>query len=127
MTHKRSRKNVLIIDDDEWFCEYVVRLLAANNYEAKSAPNALAGMELLDGAAPDVVILDMFMPGPNGIVLLHEIASHNDLATIPIIVCTSNATNVPSGSLAPYGVRVLLDKTAMHPEDIVTAVHKVLV
>ena len=48
-------------------------------------------METIDRLKPNVIILDLFMPGPNGIVLLHEMQSHADLSRIPIILISNAA------------------------------------
>ena len=83
-------------------------------------------MDMIDKHHPHAIVLDIFMPGPNGIVLLHEMRSHSDLANIPVIVCSNSASDIPHGNLAKYGVMAVLDKTTMHPDDIVTAVRRVL-
>ena len=120
-----AKKSVLIIDDDGWLADEYVRQLALAGFDAIHAPNALEGMEAIDAATPDVIILDVFMPGPNGIVLLHEIRSHNDLADIPVIIASNSTTDMPPAGLAHYGVSSMLDKATMHPSDIVAAVKKV--
>ncbi len=121
-----KRAFVLIIDDDQWLAMQFVRLLTKAGYNAEVAPNAIDGIDVIDKRRPDVIVLDMFMPGPNGLVLLHEIRSHSDLATIPIILCTNTASDIPHGDLSSYGIARILDKTTMHPVDIVAAVKKVL-
>jgi CheY-like chemotaxis protein len=117
---------VLVIDDDQWLSAQFQRALTRAGYSVHSAANALEGMAAIDTHKPRVIILDIFMPGPNGIVLLHEIRSHSDLAHIPIIVCSNSAADVPHGDLSAYGVRTVLDKGTMQPDDIVTAVRRVL-
>lgn len=122
----KSAGSVLVIDDDQWLAAQFERVLARAGYTVYRVANALDGMAAIDMHKPRVIILDIFMPGPNGIVLLHEIRSHSDLAQIPIIVCSNSASDVPHGDLSPYGVRTVLDKTTMQPDDIVTAVKRVL-
>ena len=82
------------------------------------AADVLASMAALDEALPAVIILDMFMPGGNGLVLLHELQSYSDTARIPIIICSNNASDMTLADLAPYGVVALLDKTTMRPSDM---------
>lgn len=122
----RRRRNVLIIDDDHWLAAQFARQLEKDGYTTQVVPHALEGMSVIDQHKPDVIILDVFMPGPNGFVLLHEIRSHSDLANIPIILCTNSAADIPHGNLAAYGVDSILDKTTMDPSDVVTSVRKVL-
>lgn len=122
MAHAR----VLLIDDDPWMVEQFAVTLNRAGYEAQIASNGIDGMAEIDRWHPDVVVLDIFMPGPNGIVLLHEMQSHSDLSRIPVIICTNSATDIPKDTIAHYGVRMVIDKTTMEPNDIVAAVRKVL-
>ncbi len=120
------KASVLVVDDDQWLCAQFQRVLTRAGFVVYLASNALEGMSAIDTHKPQVIILDIFMPGPNGIVLLHEIRSHSDLAQTPIIVCSNSASDVPHGDLSAYGVRTVLDKTTMQPDDIVAAVRRVL-
>ncbi len=114
--------DVLIIDDDAWLREQFARTLTKAGHTVRLARQGVEGMEMIDDKAPNVIVLDIFMPGPNGIVLLHELQSHSDLATIPVILCTNSASEVPLKTVAPYGVIRVLDKTVMEPRDITAAV-----
>lgn len=117
---------ILIVDDDVWFANHLARTIKKAGYRAVCARNGVEAMREVDTVRPDVIILDFFMPGPNGLVLLHELQSHSDLATIPVILCTNVASDIGSENLAQYGVRRVLDKTTMEPLDVVTAIRKVL-
>lgn len=115
-------KRVLIIDDDSWQIEHFGRLLEQNGFQVSSAVNALIAIDNIDRQKPDVVVLDMLMPGPNGMTLLHELQSHVDLAAIPVVVCSSLQLSL--AELKPYGVVAVLDKTTMSQNDLIAAVRK---
>ncbi len=117
---------ILLIEDDPWFAEQQLRTLAEAGFSAKHASDGLAGIEMLDDELPDALVLDIFLPGPNALVLLHEIQSYSDLAKLPIIICSGSASDVPLKSLAPYGVVSVLDKETMQPGELVGAVRKAL-
>ncbi len=117
---------VLLIDDDEWLAAQYQRLLTQAGFAAQSVTNALDGIEAIDRLRPRAIVLDIFMPGPNGLVLLHEIRSHSDLSHIPIILCTNSASELDKASMLAYGVVAILDKTTMKPEDVVTKVRAVV-
>lgn len=123
---KKLAKKVLIIEDDTWFAGQHVRTLEAAGYETSHATDGISGIAAMDGSMPDAVVLDMFLPGPNALVLLHEMQSHSDLAALPVVVCTNNATEIPPGSLLSYGVKAVLDKGEMKPVDLLAAVKKAL-
>lgn len=119
-----AKKRILLIDDDAWLTELLAVSLKNAGYNVAVASDALAGMDQIDKSQPDMIVLDLFMPGPNGIVLLHELRSHADLAKVPIVLCTNSTEDISPKQLAPYGVRGLLDKATMEPADIVAAVRR---
>lgn len=124
MTKKSS---ILVVEDDTWLAEQHVRILEYAGYTALHVDKAMLAMDAFDVNVPDAVILDVFLTGQNAFTLLHEMRSHSDLAAVPVIVCTSSAGDLSLDTLRPYGVKIVLDKTTMHPEDVVAAVKKVLV
>ncbi len=121
-----SAPSVLIVEDDDWFAEQQTRTLSAAGCKVTRVAHGLAAIEVLDRFIPDILILDIFLPGPNAVTLLHELQSYGDLAKVPVIVCSNSASDVPLGSLKPYGVRWLIDKTHMQPNDLVAAVKREL-
>ena len=123
----KHQPSVLVVEDDSWFAEQQLRTLRGAGFDARHASDGLRGMEEIDEALPDVVILDIFLPGPNALVLLHEIQSHADLRELPIIVCSNSVADVPLEKLKDYGVVGMLDKGSMTPADLIAAVKRVLI
>lgn len=120
------KKKVLVIEDDSWFAEQLLRTLENGGLKGRHASDSLAAIKDVDEDAPDVIVLDFFLPGPNALVLLHEIQSYADLSAIPVIICSSVASEIPRQKLASYGVVDILDKEKMKPDDILWAVRKAL-
>lgn len=119
-------KHVLIIEDDQWFLALVKKTLEREKFTVTAANNTLEGMTAINKKIPDAIILDFFMPGPNALVLLHELQSYGDTAKVPVVLCTNNAGDIPEDVIGAYGVVSVLDKTTMHPDDIATAVRRAL-
>ncbi len=118
------KRRVLVIEDDAWQAEMIVRQLAGE-CSVDVASDALAAFDCIDAAPPQAIILDMMLPGPNGVAFLHELRSHTNLADVPVIVCSTRTAQL--ATLRPYGVTAVLDKAAMQTDDILVAVRKVLV
>lgn len=117
---------VLIVEDDDWLAEQYIRTLANAEMQADAVGHALAAIEAIDVKKPDVLVVDMLLPGPNIFTLLHEIRSHSDLAVIPVILCTNSASQFSREDLTAYGIKTILDKATMHPKDMIAAIKKVL-
>lgn len=119
-------QTILIVEDDDWLAEQHGRTLQSAGFAVAFAPHALAAMDAVDSKRPDAIVLDLLLAGPNAFTLLHELQSHTDLAAIPVILCTNSADQIANEDIAAYGVRQVLDKATMHPDDVVAAVKKVL-
>jgi len=117
---------VLIIEDDQWLAQHIQKVLEKAGYTATISPHALDAMIAVDDIKPDCIMLDMLLPVTTGFTLLHELQSYADTAQVPIIVCSSLTPDLKKEDLAQYGVKRLLDKTTMNPDDIVAAVRSVL-
>ena len=123
MTKKHT---VLIVEDDDWLAEQYGRVLTDEGYGVDFAPHALAAMDAVDTARPDLILLDLLLAGPNAFTLLHELRSHTDHAGIPVILCTNSADSIAQEDISAYGVRQVLDKATVLPEEMIAAVKKAL-
>jgi two-component system response regulator BaeR len=121
-----TNQTILIVEDDEWLAEQQARILEKAGFKTAISPHAHAAIDAIDDIHPDVIILDMLLAGSTAIALMHELQSYSDTGVIPIILCTNLASDIKLEDVKPYGVRRILDKTAMQPDDVVTAVRSVL-
>jgi CheY-like chemotaxis protein len=117
---------VLIVEDDQWLAEQLARTLMGAGIRSELATHALGAIDMIDANPPDAIVLDVLLAGPNAFTLLHELQSHADLASIPVILCTNSADQLAGEDIAAYGVRQVLDKATMVPDDLVAAIKKVL-
>jgi DNA-binding response OmpR family regulator len=113
---------VLIIDDDRWFADAIAKNLHKAGWQTHISPNAAKGIEAIDDFDPDVLLLDVMLPGSSAPAILNELQSHTDLADLPIVLCTSvNSNEFDLDALKSYGVREVLDKAHSEPDDIAKA------
>lgn len=119
-----ARPHVLIVDDDEWLAAHFGRTLDSAGYDTTHAAHALQAIDMCDERTPDVILLDLFLPGPNGLTLIHELQSHADLGKVPIILCSTSGGDITPQQAKPYGIVSVLDKSTVQPQDVVAAVRK---
>jgi chemosensory pili system protein ChpA (sensor histidine kinase/response regulator) len=117
---------ILIVEDDSWLAEQYARTLKQANMQSAWVEHAIGAMDMIDTHRPDVILLDVLLTGQTAFTLLHELRSHADLSAIPVILCTNTASDLPVEDMLSYGVRQVLDKATMTPQDIVAAIKKVL-
>ncbi|HET8547828.1 MAG TPA: response regulator [Bryobacteraceae bacterium] len=84
-----SRKRVLICDDEPAICESVSFIVDQEGYEAVTAEDGDEGLRLIRTSAPDLVLLDVMMPGMTGFELCREIKSHEATRDIYVILLTA--------------------------------------
>lgn len=126
MSVAAQQQSVLIVEDDPWLAEQQARTLDKAGYKTTISPHAIAAISAVDDVHPDVIILDVLLTGNTAFALLHELQSYGDTGAIPIVLCTNLAADMDIADVRPYGVRRILDKTTMEPDDLIAAVRSVL-
>jgi nitrogen regulation protein NR(I) len=81
---------ILVIDDDEQLRKSFVKLLAEEGYSVKSTSSGEAGLTLIQTEVPDLVVLDMRLPGMNGLGTFEAI--HEMEPKLPVIMMTAYGT-----------------------------------
>lgn len=82
---------VLVIDDSPGVLEVIKAHLAEEPVEVRYAPDGVAGLELARAWCPDVILLDVEMPGVDGFETCRRIKSDERLMPVPVILMTGTA------------------------------------
>ncbi len=84
-------QNVLIVDDSKTELMYLTDILQKNGMSVRTAEGADEALKQLAGQKPDLILMDVVMPGQNGFQLTRSINRTPEYAGIPIIMCTSKS------------------------------------
>jgi DNA-binding response OmpR family regulator len=84
------KKKILIIDDDDMLRATLKIALGYVNFETVESGEAAAACGLASSAKPDVILLDLYMPGINGIEILKRLKAENGTARIPVVIFTGS-------------------------------------
>ncbi|MBP8277315.1 MAG: response regulator [Propionivibrio sp.] len=82
-------KTVLVVDDSPTERHVLVELLTRNGYQVITAENGEEGVEKAKRELPDLILMDVVMPGLNGYQATRTLTRDEATKHIPIIVCTS--------------------------------------
>ena len=93
---------ILIIDDDDQLRKSFEKLLKEEGYEVMTAPSGEAGLKLLQGRLPDLVVVDLRLPGINGLETFKQI--HRIDAKLPVIIMTAYGTTEIAIEATKHGV-----------------------
>ena len=86
-------KKILIVDDDPNIRDYISTLLEDNGYKIFTAKDAPEGLEIAKKEIPDLITLDLDMPGEWGPRFYRHISQNPDLKNIPVIVISGMSGN----------------------------------
>ncbi|WP_210541958.1 PleD family two-component system response regulator [Rhodoferax sp. PAMC 29310] len=82
-------QNVLVVDDSKTELMYLTNLLQKNGMSVRTAQGADEALRRLTEQKPDLILMDIVMPGQNGFQLTRSINRNPEYTDIPIIICTS--------------------------------------
>ena len=85
-------KKVLVIEDDADVSEVLALLLRKFGVQVVIAADGITGVELTRKERPDLVLVDLQLPGMNGLEVIRSIRSIPGCASLPLIVITGNST-----------------------------------
>lgn len=86
-----SKKRILVVEDNELNMKLVKSLLDMGGYETVGCPDAEEGIEYIRAQKPDLILMDIQLPGMDGVEASRRIKEDPDLNDIPIIALSSYA------------------------------------
>ena len=85
---RHHRHTVLVVDDDEQIIKSLAKVLSRDGYQIVTATNAVAALQCLQQTLPCIALLDIAMPGMDGLELCRRITQDPRIADIPIALVT---------------------------------------
>ena len=116
---KRAKKmpaNVLVIDDDLQAISLVKAVLKPFNVRVSAVDNARTGIEQALRNKPDLVILDLAMPGVDGFEVIAALRRDKDIGRIPILVHTAKVLTAEDRQRLDGKVESIVEKAEFQPE-----------
>jgi two-component system phosphate regulon response regulator PhoB len=101
---------VLVIEDDETIAKMVRANLTASGYRVSCAGTGEEGIQMVRTETPDVILLDVKMPGMSGWEVIDELRADPRLKDVPVIVITASLKETDEASVLATGVQALLTK-----------------
>lgn len=89
-------KKILIIDDDPDIIAYLKTVFEGEGYKTVAASNGVEGLEMAQVHRPDLITLDMDMPGRGGTLFYVKLRQEPSLAEIPVVVISGIGPRPPA-------------------------------
>jgi twitching motility two-component system response regulator PilH len=80
---------ILLVDDSKTELHHLSELLSKRGYSVRTAENGDEAMRRLGDEKPDLILMDVVMPGQNGFQLTRAITRDPRFSDVPVIMCTS--------------------------------------
>jgi DNA-binding response OmpR family regulator len=81
-----SQRRILVVDDDPRLLHIVAMYLGIEGFDVATASNGEEGLREVDARRPDLIILDIMMPGMDGVEACRRIRSNPETGDIPILM-----------------------------------------
>lgn len=117
-----QKRKILVIEDDNDAAEVLEAYLLRENYEVEIAGNGISGLERVQRWKPDLILLDIMLPGLNGTEVLAAVRRQSDT---PVIMVTAMADTSDRIGALRYGADDYVVKP-YHPGEVVARVQAVL-
>ena len=82
-------KKILIVDDSPTERYYLTEILVRNGFAVTTADNGEDALNKIRADRPELILMDVVMPGANGFQVTRSIARDPELSSVPVIICSS--------------------------------------
>ena len=111
-----SNKKILIVEDDPDVRKGMHVRLQASNYDTFFAADAISGMAEARKHQPDVILLDLGLPGGDGFTVMERFKANPHLAVIPIIIVSARTGHDNRVRAMKAGAKAFLEKPVDNSE-----------
>ena len=101
---------MLVVDDDEAITTPLKIRLCAAGYDVSSAPDGISGLKAAHEKRPDVILLDIHMPGMDGFEVNRRLKAVPKLSDVPVIFLSAHAQEATRQDALAAGAKYFLPK-----------------
>jgi CheY-like chemotaxis protein len=117
---------VLVVEDDPDQLASISAALAEPNWQIVEAGNGRAGLERMQEARPDAIVLDLMMPEMDGFEFMENLQRNPDWQRIPVFVVTALDLNEQDRRRLNLGIEKILTKGNLSPRDLAARIRNML-
>ena len=115
-------QKILLVDDSKTELHHLTDILSKRGYAVRSAENGEDAMRRLGEEKPDLILMDVVMPGQNGFQLTRAITRDPRFSDVPVIMCTSKGLETDKVWGMRQGARDYIVKP-VNAEELVAKIH----
>ncbi len=119
-------RSILVVDDDEPTREFIAELLSKNGFAVLTAADGPQARRQVAAALPELVILDLILPGVSGFQLLTDWRSNSRTANLPVFVLTSKDLTPQEREYLRANSEALFQKQEPWQDELLSRLQRVL-
>ena len=119
-------ENILIIEDDKFLRELISRKIINEGFKMEEAIDGEEGLKKLQEVKPDLILLDLILPGLDGFEVLERIKDNPSTSIIPVLILSNLGQRDEIEKGLKLGAVDFLVKAHFTPEEIVNKVKEIL-
>jgi DNA-binding response OmpR family regulator len=116
---------ILVVDDEPHIRRVLSAILGRHGFDVTMASDGAQGLDELGAEQVDLVILDLMMPGANGLEILSKIRSDPLRADTPVIILTAKGQDTDRDAALAGGANDFLTKP-FSPKKLIARIHEIL-
>ncbi len=106
-----NKRKVVVIDDDRLILKLLLTTFSQNGWESKGAKNAVEGRKIISEFNPDLLVLDLYLPGEwSGLELLRILKQEGKLKDMKVVVITASDSGRYLNQCLEAGASMLIPK-----------------
>ncbi len=127
-TSKKKKDNIfiLVIEDDKFLRELLVRKLTGEGFDVQNAIEAGAAFQILSQRKPNIVLLDLILPGVDGFEILSRIKADPKISDIPVIILSNLGQKEDLDKAMALGAKDFMVKANFTLDEIVKKVNGIV-
>lgn len=119
-------KRILLVEDEKFIADLYARQLTNSGFAVTTAYDGISAQKFLQTEKYDLLLLDIMLPGINGLELLKDLRQKNPQATMPVLLLTNLGQEAVIKEGFTLGAAGYLIKASYTPAQIVAEVHNAL-
>jgi CheY-like chemotaxis protein len=119
-----ERRSALIVDDELENRRMLRRMLEASGWAVAEAEDGHRALAIVGARAPDLILLDLMMPGMDGFAFMDEMRKRPDTSAIPIVVVTAKDLTIEERTRLMGTVTHIVEKRGAAPDALLNQVNE---
>ncbi len=121
-----KKKTIILIDDDKWITDLYGEKLQEEGFNIFTANNGKEGAKLIGIYKPDLILLDVVMPGGDGFSVLKQVKSNEETKAVPVVMLTNLSNDEDKKTAESLGAEYYMIKVNKTPAQVAEKIKEIL-